>query len=498
MRNRYTRVFTLALVLALDSVASGGNRSVSYLPEINFRDKEVIRENREVRLDMTIDMSELRLRAQHTVALVPVLVSKDGNLEQAFPPVVIDGRTRGKVYLRSECLKSVDSPPFHDSDAQAIICLDNRRERNYEYTASLPYKRWMLDGRIEIREYVSGCLNCGLSASGQAMPEASPALASFTPEYVLETMVPKPEPVKVREEIKTARLQFIQNSREIDPSYKNNKAELDSVFRSIDMVKTDPDLIITGIYITGYASPEGSESYNRQLSQDRAEALAGIAMKDSGLDASLWHVDGFGEDWAGLREEVLKHPLLLDIERTLDIIDNGPENLDARERALRERLPKETFQRLVNEMYGPVRRNEYRIEYKVRNFDIKEAAAELGYRPELLSVEEIYKVAGTFAKDSDEYREAILTAARIYPDNVAARVNAAYVELESGDTAEAIARLEGSEAAGIPEAMNILGVSYARNGEYDKALEILGRAKAAGSEAACMNVRQIERLLEDF
>ena len=45
-----------------------------------------------VELKMSVDLSNARIRTQHTVALTPVLVSADGNREIAFPPIVIDGK----------------------------------------------------------------------------------------------------------------------------------------------------------------------------------------------------------------------------------------------------------------------------------------------------------------------------------------------------------------------------------------------------------------------
>ncbi len=50
------------------------------------------------------------------------------------------------------------------------------------------------------------------------------------------------------------------------------------------------------------------------------------------------------------------------------------------------------------------------------NFDIDEAKKQLKTRPDLLSVDEIYKVADSYGEGTDGYREAILTSARIYPD----------------------------------------------------------------------------------
>lgn len=53
-------------------------KEITYLPAVEIRDGAVEKEAREVRLTMTVDLSEMRLRTQHTMALTPVLVSRDG------------------------------------------------------------------------------------------------------------------------------------------------------------------------------------------------------------------------------------------------------------------------------------------------------------------------------------------------------------------------------------------------------------------------------------
>ena len=73
--------------------------------------------------------------------------------------------------------------------------------------------------------------------------------------------------MKVRAETRTARLQFRQDSYNILPGFKNNRAELDTVSNSIELVKKNTDVRIIGIYITGYASPEGSMAHNMALSE---------------------------------------------------------------------------------------------------------------------------------------------------------------------------------------------------------------------------------------
>lgn len=309
---------------------------------------------------------------------------------------------------------------------------------------TLPYEPWMAQSRLVLREQVTGCLECARSGMEET-PVKNTFLQLFRPQYATAFVQPGKETVKVRNEVRVARLQFRQDSYNIDPKFKNNESELATVSSSVEVVKTNPDLTITGIYITGYASPEGTVEYNLKLSKNRAEALAAYAQKDTEVDASLWHVTGVGEDWEGLRKEVEKHPQLLKIDDVLRIIDECDGDKDLCEQRIRDLVPPEIYQRLLNEMYGPLRRNEYRIEYNVRNFNLEEAKKLLKTRPDLLSVEEIYMVADSYGKGSAEYDEAMLTAACTYPANAAAVVNGACVKMEQGDVKGAIDLLEGCE-----------------------------------------------------
>lgn len=108
--------------------AGKAEKNVTYLPVIEVQDKEVRKENRNVALSMSVDLSRARIRTQHTVALTPVLVSRDGKREAAFPPVVVDGGTRNRVYLRAQRLKSVELPPYHNDETKVVIRRRNGKE----------------------------------------------------------------------------------------------------------------------------------------------------------------------------------------------------------------------------------------------------------------------------------------------------------------------------------------------------------------------------------
>ena len=430
---RMLYVTGLLLCTSLGGYAQEGN-----LIDVKVVNEEVKKQGSEVSLRMTLDLTGLRVGNQKSVCLHPAVVSADGTHEAVLAPVVVDGKTRSRVHRREKALTGAS--PATDN---AYTVLRSGRESRVEYIAKLAYEPWMVDSRLVLRERMTGCLDC--TAATEESTVKAPFIKLFTPRYVTPFVTPEREAVKVRNEVRVARLQFRQGKSDVDPRYKDNRAELETVTGSINVVKTNPDLTITGIYITGYASPEGSVAFNQKLSESRANALAEYARKDTHMDASLWHVAGMGEDWEGLRREVEKHPQLLDIDKVLRLIDECEGDKDACEKRIRESVSPDVYTRLLNEMYGPLRRNEYKIEYSVRSFNLEEAKKQIKTRPDLLSVEEIYTVAESYGKGTADYEEALRIAAATYPKNAAAVVNAACLKMEGRDVQGAIAMLEASE-----------------------------------------------------
>lgn len=497
MKYGYCILLLLAAFLLPDTHAAGGGREITYLPSVEVRDGSVVKENRSVLLTMTVDMSRMRLRTQHTVALTPVLVSRDGASEIAFPPIVVDGRARNNVYLRAQRLESVALPPYHEEEeAQVVIRRRNGREQVYDYAASVPYARWMLEGRIELREEVHGCVNCDEGAAeAMLLPRVLP---EFIPSYRLDTIAPEPEPVKVRAETRTARLQFRQDSYRIVPGYKNNRAELDTVSNSIRLVKENDDVKITGIYITGYASPEGSEAHNMTLSENRAKALADYIRSHDGIDGDMLHVAWMGEDWDGLVRELEHYPNLLGRDQVLELIERYPDNRDYCDLQFQKLQPEEIYQRLLNEVYPALRRNEYRIEYNVRNFNIEEARRMVRERPDLLSLTEMYKVADSYGKGTPGYEEVMEAAARYFPYEPAVLNDRALDAIAAERYGEAVELLEGVASVEEPLLLNTLGVAYAGAGAYRKAEDAFLRASEAGCAEARHNLGQVRGVIDQL
>ena len=181
-------------------------------------------------------------------------------------------------------------------------------------------------------------------------------------------------------------------------------------------------------------------------------------------------------------------------DQVLAIIDDESMSLDEKDAAMERLIPPTIYQRLMNEMYPSLRRNDYRIIYNVRNFDVEEARALLDSAPEKLSLSEMYRVAGLYEKGSAEYNHVLEVAARTYPTQAAAAVNAAARLIESGDYDGALSLLE--KAPNDARVLNARGLAYARGGDADNARRMWTEAAKLGSAEAEHNIAELEKSLE--
>ena len=424
----------------------------SYLPLIGIRQGGVVKQGRTVELTMSVDLSKAKIRTQHTVALTPVLMSADSSREVTFPPIVIDGKTRHKVYLRAQRLESVELPPFHNDSAQVII-RHSSKGQHYDYAATVPYERWMLDGRIKIREEVHGCVNCDKGKAEQSLWAG--ILPAYVPDYKLDSIAPEPEPVKVRAETRTARLQFRQDSYNILPGFKNNRAELDTVSNSIELVKKNTDVRIIGIYITGYASPEGSMAHNMALSENRAKALADYIRRYDAIAPEMLHVDWKGEDWEGFKELVSKSNIK-DKDLILQVLSMYSSSTQ-REDEIKNMSS--VFNELKKDILPQLRRsvivNTIDLEGKT---DAEMMALVEAGKLDQLNLNELLFVAESIAQDNATKNIVLAYAAEKYND-ARAYNNLGIVLTEEGRTADALKCFQ--KAAQLGEASEALNTNLA-------------------------------------
>ena len=452
---------------------------------------QITRDNNNVLVSMDVDISNIEVGADETVVLTPH-IEKNGK-ELKLPAIEVMGR-RAYLYFLRNGENTITSNPLY-SDRVAKRAERKNGPQVVKYATNVVFEEWMRGGNVVVKEESCGC-NPELIAQGEK--QIGRFLHEiYNPQYLLTFIEPEPEPIKRRAESLTAYINFYVDKYDIIEDYKNNAAELASMINSIDKVKDDADLTITSITIEGWASPEATEQHNKKLSQNRANSLANYVTKKTGIERSRIEAIGCGEDWKGLRELVLATPRLLDQDKVLAIIDNTRLTLDQKDKRLTELVPPTIYDRLMGEMYPKLRRNDYRIEYNVRNFDLEEARALVDSEPQKLSVSEFYKVAGSYAKDSKEYKHVMAVAAKTYPQVVAAAVNQAGLLIAEKKYDEALQVLAASDQQN-GSILAAQGYVYLQKANYAKAREALAQAAAKGSADAKHNLAELDKYLKSL
>lgn len=478
---------TILLVGWLLTACTATFAQTHYLENLKLDNQCVVKTGNDVSVSVDIRLDGMRLDRQQSVRLVPVLVSADGTRQQELVPVLIEGKVRSKVTDRKLALGELQ-----EEEGMIRLKRANGEEQTVAYQTVTPYAPWMVNGRLEVRGYITGCAQCSegdeILTAGEVLPYREPVFA------LAPAMQPAEEEVKRRAENKSARLEYRRDSYAVLPEYRTNRAELESVQRSFALLKENPNLTVTGIYITGYASPEGSMAYNEKLSQRRAQTFADYVQKhNKDLPKDLWHVAWKGEDWDGFVAQVAQAEGWPARAKVQEAIAQCNDNIDACEWKIRQQLSADDYRYLIDELYAPLRRNDYRIEYTVRNFTPEEARQMLEVRPDLLSAAEMQRVADSYSRDTDGYRKALDTALRTYPDNVALRYNAALAAVNAGRYTEAITLLKDTQDGA---SLNLLGVAYYKSGDKRQAEQAFRRAVQAGYAPAEESAAKVKEALE--
>lgn len=455
---------------------------------IKFRDVKVEKVNREVDVRMQVDLREADVPRQYAITVRPVIVSKDKQQRQVLPAITVNGSIRYKVESRRLLLV----PELREKAGQ-MVRFRPKDKTVVEYHGTVAYEPWMLDGSLEIEQVATGCASCD---EGSSLGGLSPLiLERYVPQYVVPFLNPVDETEKARGQVYSVELLFRQGSAVVNERIGDNKKALASIGETIKGKRDNKDLKVRQVRVVGYASPEADSAFNQRLSQRRAENLvAYLSKQNPGMDKSLWVAEGRGEDWKGLMEALKSFEPRKDVEKTIVLLaDFDGKGFDRWEKKM---MANGAEYRLVyDRLYKGLRRNDVEVEYVVREYTAEEAAAVMKEDPKMVSVAEMYKVAGMYPKNSPEYCEVMKTAARTYPDDPAVLNNAALALMESGRPAEAIALLEGKEDARL---LNVLGVAYARDNRFDRAVEVLNRAVRAGNRDAARNLEEVRKVMDQL
>ncbi|MBR8728807.1 hypothetical protein IX332_000110 [Porphyromonas levii] len=461
-----------------------------YLDQIKVEDVRVTHEGEEVGVAMNINLNNLKIRSNDVILLSPALRMNGKDIVKVLPPLQVSGRTRSIVLNRMA--ESGIAREWHVAP-ELDITRKNGSRQSIAYSHRLPFQSYMTEAELVFLEVVHGCADCFVHEGEKVL--LTPFVEQpYEPSYMLTYITPEVEPVKARADRHTATFNFVVAKHDLIRDYKNNAAEFARVDKVVSEVVKNKDLTITEFAVIGYASPEGGFEYNRALAGRRANSFAEYLVSAHGVQKSQFKVSGHGEDWNGLKDAVSKSSLS-NKDAILDIIAFTA-NPDARDAKIRALDGGQTYNNLLQNFYPPLRRTEYVIAYNVRAFDVEEAKEIIKSNPKLLSLNEMYLVAKSYPADSKEFKEVFDIATRLFPNEPVAMINASAADIEGGNYQAAIDRL--SKLSNHAEALNNLGIAYARKGNLEQAKASFQKAASMGSTNAQHNLNELTKLQESL
>lgn len=226
----------------------------------------------------------------------------------------------------------------------------------YEYTSSVPLKRWMKSATLGIRRQLVGCacekdlldedvLNDSVFQEPPLPPRRIPeyALCDASREWDLG-----------HDELEII---FKVSRIEIDSSVFNNEVTFGKILDAVDRIFSNPFMKLDKIEVAGYASPEGPPDFNTWLGENRAKALIDYIIKHRpqyDLTTDHFRIRNGEENWEGLRRVVAASDMKRK-EQVLEIIDNDTIP-DERRKIWIERIDNGwVWRRMLDEIYPHLR-----------------------------------------------------------------------------------------------------------------------------------------------
>lgn len=279
---------------------------------------------------------------------------------------------------------------------------------------------------------------------------------------------------KVTTEVSKADILYAINSSVVTKKAKKN-ADLDAFKANVD-ANLKNDRASQNIAVKGYASPDGPEKFNDNLSSKRSmsgKKAADKLLKDTGMDLD---VASYGEDWEGFQElvaasDIEDKDIILQVLRRYD-------SSSQRESEIKNMSA--VFTELKKEILPKLRRAQLVNSTDIKGKTDAEMAALINSgRLDELTDEELLYMAESVLTDAKAKAAVLEYAAKKFND-ARAYNNLGVVYAALGDNAKALAAYEKAAQLGLNnnEINSNLALANLANGNVTKAQQYAAAADA--------------------
>lgn len=299
---------------------------------------------------------------------------------------------------------------------------------------------------------------------------------------------------------KTGILYFPKNLYKWDPKFGINKSDGAKQILADLNAFLQQGWKLKNIEIDGWASPEGEETFNVGLSENRSKTgntyvidqykawvleankdnkdkkavKAAVEAAGSGVNFVINH---HGPDWNGFLKAV-QSSNLKDKDKILNVV-NSTQSEAKKEQEIRNMIL--IYPEIEENLLPPLRRAVIKANLYEPRFTDEELGSLAISDPSKLKVEEIL-YAGSLAGDAKHKLAIYDNAAKVYGDNWKAQSNAGVANIAAGNYEKAINYLEKANKLSPNNGIviNNLGAAYTKLKDYRKAEEYFNKAKQLG------------------
>ena len=310
------------------------------------------REGDRMTVSADIQLSPAMLKGVKAFVLVPQVT--DGAHSVALRPIGLYSKDKFYSYLEPYGFSGAsDDKVFRKEQLPATV----------HYESSVPYEVWMDGAQLELVHKYEGC--CGDSGveAVDTLTYYEEAPIAFVPAF---REVEKDRTMKLETISGEAAVEFMVGKTVLDEKYRNNAAELVKIKESIEAVRSNKEVHLRTVRITGHASPDGKYATNEKLSQGRTQVVRDYVASQFDFPEHVVVAEADAENWAGLRSYV-EDSNLKNKEGILELIDSDLAP-DTKEQRIRSKYPTQ-WNTLKKDCMPQLRRTEYAIEFLTVDYE---------------------------------------------------------------------------------------------------------------------------------
>lgn len=410
-----------------------------------------------------------------SLILTPVI--KNGDRKHLFEVLVVNGN--GRRGIQNKWLANQIYSVCDPNNVRVFTMKDGETLR-IKSSYTIPMEEWMDGARFTYTSqratYTPNCIKpypgeediCGVPHYDNPFdiaPEFVDIAADASGEHHLRTRIYYP----------------VNVTRRVDEYFENAQAL--AILNTLD----NENFEVTKINIEGWASPEATVPYNKNLSVRRAETLKKIIADKYKFDSEIYTTEGKGEFWDYAINYIntTSEPVVAENREALqDAVANNAD-LDKREAAVKKIAGGKPYKAIFDATYPRSRFADCKVFFTLAKMDKDALMAIYNADPEQLDAEEY---AGLVTAGADE--EVLEKALSLYPDDQKLNAVAGQRAIEAGDIDKAIKCFQ--KAGESAEVMNNLGGCYLIKGDVENAAKCYDKAKELS--VAAQNAQELKEL----